>query len=285
MAIAKPGGGLELAKDYWVSFPEGYRAHQIRLDGGDCSTDHSAIRRFEFERSGLDACLALAGCRRERPLPRRKSGNGVAARRFGGIDGTAVRRALVSALWPLAAGHLLAMLLVILPFALLDHIGGMAAPDPARRQPPCHRLRYLPAGRPKPSTGAGADSADAIGAVVLCGRHRAWRGTDAGADLSRALQGSRPRQGPRGGREPHQRQSCHGGAGRHRPRRRDDRCRRVFGVAGLPLSRSQIRIAELVQSGYGSGPSASFWSEPSRWCSALRGRANAIDSCSSLTNA
>ena len=23
----------------WVSFPEGYRAHQIRLDGGDCSTD------------------------------------------------------------------------------------------------------------------------------------------------------------------------------------------------------------------------------------------------------
>jgi selenium-binding protein 1 len=39
MANAKPGGGLELAGDYWVSFPEGYRAHQIRLDGGDCSTD------------------------------------------------------------------------------------------------------------------------------------------------------------------------------------------------------------------------------------------------------
>jgi selenium-binding protein 1 len=39
MAIANPAGGLELAKDYWVSFPEGYRAHQIRLDGGDCSTD------------------------------------------------------------------------------------------------------------------------------------------------------------------------------------------------------------------------------------------------------
>ena len=34
-----PGGGLALAKDYWVSFPDGYRAHQIRLDGGDCSTD------------------------------------------------------------------------------------------------------------------------------------------------------------------------------------------------------------------------------------------------------
>jgi selenium-binding protein 1 len=39
MATAKPGGGLELAKNYWVSFPEGYRAHQIRLEGGDCSTD------------------------------------------------------------------------------------------------------------------------------------------------------------------------------------------------------------------------------------------------------
>ena len=39
MANANPKGGLELAKDYWVSFPDGYRAHQIRLDGGDCSTD------------------------------------------------------------------------------------------------------------------------------------------------------------------------------------------------------------------------------------------------------
>src|SRR5271155_3368623 len=39
MANANPRGGLELAKGYWVSFPDGYRAHQIRLDGGDCSTD------------------------------------------------------------------------------------------------------------------------------------------------------------------------------------------------------------------------------------------------------
>jgi selenium-binding protein 1 len=39
MANASPNGGLELAKDYWVSFPDGYRAHQIRLEGGDCSTD------------------------------------------------------------------------------------------------------------------------------------------------------------------------------------------------------------------------------------------------------
>ena len=32
-------GGLELAKDYWIDFPDGYRAHQVRLDGGDCSTN------------------------------------------------------------------------------------------------------------------------------------------------------------------------------------------------------------------------------------------------------
>ena len=39
MAHANASGGLDLAQDYWVSFPDGYRAHQIRLEGGDCSTD------------------------------------------------------------------------------------------------------------------------------------------------------------------------------------------------------------------------------------------------------
>jgi methanethiol oxidase len=39
MAHAGANGGIELAEDYWVRFPEGYGAHQIRLDGGDCSTD------------------------------------------------------------------------------------------------------------------------------------------------------------------------------------------------------------------------------------------------------
>ena len=37
MADASLSGGLELATDYWV-IPDGYRAHQIRLEGGDCST-------------------------------------------------------------------------------------------------------------------------------------------------------------------------------------------------------------------------------------------------------
>lgn len=39
MADVGPTGGLTVDKDFWVEFPEGYRAHQIRLEGGDCSTD------------------------------------------------------------------------------------------------------------------------------------------------------------------------------------------------------------------------------------------------------
>ncbi|MEO5711342.1 MAG: selenium-binding protein SBP56-related protein [Nocardioidaceae bacterium] len=33
------GGGLTLDENFWVEFPDGYRSHQIRLEGGDCSTD------------------------------------------------------------------------------------------------------------------------------------------------------------------------------------------------------------------------------------------------------
>ncbi|MCE6960776.1 selenium-binding family protein [Cereibacter sphaeroides] len=38
-ATAGENGGLTLREDFWVDFPEGYRSHQIRLEGGDCSTD------------------------------------------------------------------------------------------------------------------------------------------------------------------------------------------------------------------------------------------------------
>ncbi len=38
-ADVAPGGGIALDKKFWVEFPEGYRGHQIRLEGGDCSTD------------------------------------------------------------------------------------------------------------------------------------------------------------------------------------------------------------------------------------------------------
>lgn len=39
MADVGENGGLTLAEDFWVDFPKGYRSHQIRLEGGDCSTD------------------------------------------------------------------------------------------------------------------------------------------------------------------------------------------------------------------------------------------------------
>ena len=32
-------GGLTMDDNFWVEFPDGYRSHQIRLEGGDCSTD------------------------------------------------------------------------------------------------------------------------------------------------------------------------------------------------------------------------------------------------------
>ncbi len=39
MARVGKDGGLQLDPQFWIDFPEGYRAHQIRLEGGDCSTD------------------------------------------------------------------------------------------------------------------------------------------------------------------------------------------------------------------------------------------------------
>jgi selenium-binding protein 1 len=39
MANVKDGGGLKLDPRYFVEFADGYRSHQTRLEGGDCSTD------------------------------------------------------------------------------------------------------------------------------------------------------------------------------------------------------------------------------------------------------
>jgi len=39
VARADPAGGLKLDPDLHVEFKPGYRAHQVRLEGGDCSTD------------------------------------------------------------------------------------------------------------------------------------------------------------------------------------------------------------------------------------------------------
>jgi selenium-binding protein 1 len=39
MGKAQPDGGLELDRGFFVDFESGYRSHQVRLEGGDCSTD------------------------------------------------------------------------------------------------------------------------------------------------------------------------------------------------------------------------------------------------------
>lgn len=36
---ARPQGGIELAQDFFVEWPDGYRPHQVRLQGGDASSD------------------------------------------------------------------------------------------------------------------------------------------------------------------------------------------------------------------------------------------------------
>ena len=45
-ADAGPNGGLTLDESFWVEFPEGYSTHQIRLEGGDCSTDSFCYPSF-----------------------------------------------------------------------------------------------------------------------------------------------------------------------------------------------------------------------------------------------
>jgi selenium-binding protein 1 len=39
MANVGEDGSFALDKDFYINFPENMRAHQIRLEGGDCSTD------------------------------------------------------------------------------------------------------------------------------------------------------------------------------------------------------------------------------------------------------
>lgn len=36
---AKPGGGIELDEDFFIDWPKGQLPHQVRLEGGDCSSD------------------------------------------------------------------------------------------------------------------------------------------------------------------------------------------------------------------------------------------------------
>src|SRR5450631_2169717 len=125
----------------------------------------SAIRRPELDWSRLDTGLALVGCRRERPLPRTQSGNGVAARRVGGIDGQEstgpAGRAWATGGRPSARDDAAAAAV-----RNADRPRRMATADPGRRQHDRHRLRHLPDRQPASSTRPGPDTTDATGALV-----------------------------------------------------------------------------------------------------------------------
>ena len=196
MAIAGPAGGLELAKDYWVNFPDGYRrASDPARRGG--LLNGFVLLPIGLSGSGADwavTALWLAV---------------VASGLYHGVNpgmgwplavsaGMMEKspRALMSALWALAAGHLIAMLLMILPFSLLVtlvywqrqiRIGasllviGFGVFRFLDRRHPRALARIRPG---------------ATRALVFCGGDRARRGIDAGPDLSRPLPRRRPRQRP-----------------------------------------------------------------------------------------
>ena len=119
MAVAKPDGGLELAKDYWVNFPDGYRAHQIRLDGRRLLDGFVLLpiglngSAADWAPAGLWLAVIASGL-----YHGVNPGMGWPLAVSAGLMEKSPR-ALVAALWPLTVGHLLAMLLVILPFSLL----------------------------------------------------------------------------------------------------------------------------------------------------------------------
>ncbi len=119
--------------------------------------------------------------------------------------------------------------------------------DPDRRERARDRLRRRAADPAPASASARADSARPARPVVVRGRDRAWRGADAGADLPRVVRARPGRRPPRGGHA--RRCASRDGAGRRgRACDRDDRRRRRARVARVPLSRAEIRVAELVQS-------------------------------------
>src|SRR5262249_2627670 len=165
----------------------------------------SAIHRFEFDRNGLDTGWALAGCHCEWPLSRGEPGNGVAARRISRTDGKefkSARGGTLAANGRPSPGN-------VRGDPSLRAAGpswGVAATNSDERQSLGHRVRHLPGRQPAPSASAGANTTDATGALVLRGRDRTWRGTNARTDLSWALPGCRPRQGPQCGGRAHKRQ-------------------------------------------------------------------------------
>ena len=119
MARAELGGGLTLADDYWVAFPDGYRAHQIRLEGGDCSTDSfcypsvGTLIGSGWSQIGLWLAVVASGLYH--------GVNPAMGWPLAVSSGLMERSAwaLLTALFYLAVGHVLAMFVVMVPFAML----------------------------------------------------------------------------------------------------------------------------------------------------------------------
>src|SRR3954447_17902157 len=175
--MPSPAAALNSQRTIGSAFPTATGRTRSGSRAATARRIHSLTRRSEFERNGLDTCLALAGRGRERPLPWRQSGNGMAARRFGRID--AKEFACLGGRALAADGRPSPRNLAGDPaLRAAGHAGRMAAADPVWRQPRGHRLRRVPAGRPPSSPRIGADTADTTWALVLRDSDRAWRRTD-----------------------------------------------------------------------------------------------------------
>ena len=167
--------------------------------------------------------------------------------------------ALVAALWPLTVGHLLAMFVVILPFALLValvewqqqiQIGasllviGFGIFRFVNRRHPRVLARIRPTQLGLWSFAVAiAHGAGLMLVPIYLGLCRAAdldKGHEAAGALINANLGD-------------------GRPGLRRPLCRDDRSRRIPSVASLPLPGSQVRVAELVQSGCDLGLQSRCW--------------------------
>ena len=120
-------GGITLDKTFYVEFPEGYRCHQIRLEGGDCSTGlfllsvRVSVPTTQWMPTVLWLTVIVSGV-----YHGVNPGMGWPLAVSAGLMGKG-RRDLIASLGPLGAGHFLAMAGILAPFASDDCPGRMAA--------------------------------------------------------------------------------------------------------------------------------------------------------------
>lgn len=190
-------------------------------------------------------------------LSRHQSGDGLATCRLRGPHGTKLARIMAGTrflgAWPS-------------PFdaccdpavRVADHSTGLAVSDSGRSWSAPDRLWRLSPHPAKAPTCLGTDPAIATHALVFRGRNRSRRRPHARADLPWSLPLFRHgRRTPRG-RCPDQFQFRHRLAGRLGPYTRAVRRGRRFCMVGLPVSRTEIHLAQLAQ------PRCDLGNEPRR---------------------